>query len=248
MTTLTVTPRNDLGAVLLEVAGAPAGPVVIYREDRNGPGQVRLLPNQEPISGALTVYDHEAALEGTVSYTVTDSAAGSASASVTMDGYSPIITAAALPQHRAIVTAVTDYDSDQEFGGTVHWVVDRPDPLVVTAPLRSREGSFGVYCSTYEEARNVVSIGEVGVVMQLRQADYAGMDMYFIPRRGRISPRPEETPLRRWEVTFDYTEVKAPTGSLNGAGGWNFDAAKALGTFNDVKALFATFHDSTVGP
>lgn len=245
MTTLTLTPRNDIGAVLLEVASAPAGPVVIYREDINGPGEVRLLPDQEPISGALTVYDHEAALTGLVSYTVTDSAPATVSASVTMDGYYPIITAAALPQYHRIVTAVTEYDSGQDYGGTVLWIVDRPDPLVVTSPLRYREGSFAVRTADFDEATAVVNVASTGAIMLLRQNDHPGMDMYFVPRRARKAPITDGT--GDWQVTFDYTQVKAPSGPLAG-GLWNFDAAEALGTFDEVEALFATFNDSTVGP
>lgn len=396
-TVMNLTARNDIGAVLIEVTGAPAGGLTIYREDMNGPGTVRLLAGQVPISGALTVYDYEAALTGTVyygiigdrtnlmtnpsfetdltgwtasagtmtrdatehnsgaysmkvtgaagwrdvysanvaagagrKYALSTAVKGSGSAtlslynqantliastvvslsgawqrvglsgispvgttavyvtagvqvvtagvdqlfadaflleadtlfskpyiegtvtntslneSVVVDGYYPVISAAALPQYRAMVTAVTDYDASQEYGGTVHWVVDRPDPLVITSPMRYREGSFVVRCTTFDEAEVVVDVASTGNVMMLRQNDHPGMDMYFVSRRARKSPITDGT--RDWEVSFDYTQVKVPSGDLKGAAVWNFDAVEAIGTFTDVKNQFATMKALVIGP
>ena len=69
-TALYVTPKPESAAVLIEVVGAPAGPLDITRTDNNGTSLVRLQENQEPISGALSITDHEAAIEGNITYSV----------------------------------------------------------------------------------------------------------------------------------------------------------------------------------
>lgn len=248
MTTLTLTARDDIPAVLLQVAGAPAGAVTISRSDRNGVGVVRLMPNQVPIAGAMIVYDYEAATVGTVTYQVVDSAAVSTTGSVTTAAQLPHIHAAVLPNAGATLTAVRDYDSARESSGTTHWPILRADPVVIAGAMRKRAGALEIFAGSYEDAELAAAAIASGEVCQLRQPTFAGMDMYFLPTRLRTSPMSEDTTPRRWLVGLDYQETAAPSGPLLSAAAWDLADVLAVGTFNTVKATFATFAALAVGP
>lgn len=246
-TTLTLTPKPDVGAVLIEITGAPAGAVTILRVDDNGTANVRLQENQQPLGGSLTIFDYEALLNGLVTYSVTDSASVVTTGQVTTAVANPFLTAPILPHYQQSLTAVTDYDANQETSTTVHWVIDRADPLVITGPLRFRKGSLEMYAEDYATAEAIREVASHGEVLLLRQADYLGMDMYFIPERAVVRPRTMDTLPRRWTVAIDYIEVKIPGGPVQ-SGTWNFDGVKALGTFNAALALFPTFNKLVAGP
>ncbi|MGW5239498.1 hypothetical protein ACWEOW_11245 [Monashia sp. NPDC004114] len=246
---LVATADNDLAAVLLQVTGAAAGAVTITRVDANGTGTVRLMDGQQPIAGVLTVRDYEVALQGTATYTVLDSASGTASATADMAVEFPVIMAAVLPNARQQFVAVMDYDAAQEYAGTVHWVIGRDDPLVVTSPMRLREGSVTMWAGSYEDAKAIADVTRSGEVLMFRQPTFAGMDKYLIARRVSVSPQSQDTSPRRWEVVLDYTEVKVPSGVLLAAAGWNYAAAKdSFDTYADFKVAFATYADAVVGP
>lgn len=86
MTALVLTPQPATASVLIQITGAPAGPVVITRTDANGSGPVRLRTGQEPIAGALTLIDYEPALIGGLTYDVVDSANVTTTGSTALDG------------------------------------------------------------------------------------------------------------------------------------------------------------------
>jgi hypothetical protein len=249
MTALTATASNELAAVLLEVTGAPAGAVTITRVDSNGTGTVRLMDGQEPISGILTVYDYEVALQGEAAYTVTDSASATASDTATMNVEFPVLMTAVLPNERQHLVAVVGYEAGRDFGGTVHWVIGRADPVVVTSPMHTREGSVTIWAGSYEDALAVSNAAASGEVLLLRQPTFAGMDKYLVARRVSFSPKAEDTSPRRWEVALDYTEVRVPTGPLLSAAGWDYAAlADSFDTYADAAAAFATYNALVVGP
>lgn len=248
MTALTATAYDDRAAVLLQVTGAPAGPVTITRTDANGTAPVRLLPDQEPIAGVLTVYDYEAALDGTATYAATDSAAVTVAAAALVNVPAPRLAAAVLPHLSATLAAVTDYDAARDSTATVHRPAFRSDALVVTGPMRYRSGTLTAWAGSYADARAVEEVLSSGEVALLRQPTYAGMDMYLTATGVRVSPLGDETTTRRWEVTVDYQEVKAPTGPVRSGAAWTLDGVEAIGTFATVAATFATFTALTVGP
>ena len=246
---LNATADNDLAAVLLEVTGAAAGPVVITRSDHNGTLTVRLADGQEPISGGLTVRDFEVALFGVATYTVTDSAAATASDTATMAVASPVLMAAVLPTARQSLVAVTDYDSARDGAAMVLDVKDRPDPLIITSPLRLRAGSLSVWTGTYEDALAVEDTAASGEVLLFRQPTYIGMDMYFTPLSLSVKPIAMETTPARWEVTVTFKEGAPPDGPLLSAAGWNYDAHTATGmTYAQSLIAFPTYNDRVIGP
>lgn len=77
---------TDIKSVVLEEVPENYAPLTAIRVDANGAGPVRLLENQEPIAGDLTVTDYEPALNGVVRYDVTDGLGRSISVSTSLDG------------------------------------------------------------------------------------------------------------------------------------------------------------------
>lgn len=248
MTALTATAKDDRAAVLLSVTAAPDTLLTIYREDANGTAPVRLMDWQRPISGVLTAYDYEAVLDGAVYYSVFDGATQLATAGVTTAAVQPVLSVAVLPHLRVALAAVTDYDASRDSTATVHRPAFRSDALVVTGPMRYRSGTLTAWAGSYADARAVEEVLSSGEVALLRQPTYPGMDMYLTATGVRVSPRGDETTTRRWEVTVDYEEVKAPTGPAGSGAAWTLDGVEALGTFATVTATFATFTALTVGP
>lgn len=250
MTSLTVTAYPDLAAVLVTVTGAPAGPVTLTRTDANGTNLVRLLPDQEPISGTLTVYDYEPALAGDLVYDVLDAASGTDTATLAgLDAATVILSTPLRPAIRHSPLLVTDLREDSEPGSTVHQILDRDDPVAVLRPSHSPAGFLTLLEADYAAAAASRTVLTAGAVVQLRQPTHPGLDRYLIPGRVSLAPAPEETHTRRWQVTVDYAATSAPTGPLAGAAGWDFAALTAsAATFTAAQTPFATFADLTVGP
>lgn len=246
-TALALTAKPDVAAVLIEITGAPAGALTILRVDDNGTGTVRLQDGQLPAGGSLTIFDYEAALNGLVSYSVTDSASVVTNGNVTTAVPTPFLVAPILPHYRQSLTAVIDYEANQDTSTTVHWVIDRKDPLVTAGPLRFRTGTLEMYCEDYAKAEAVRQVASNGEVLLFRNPDYLGMDMYLIPQRVSTRPKIMETVPRRWAITIDYVEVKIPSGPVL-SGTWNFNEIAAIGNFNAILALFPTFNDLVAGP
>lgn len=251
MTALALTPQPDTASVLLEVTGAPAGPVTITRADTNGTGPVRLLADQEPIGGALTVTDYEAALAGGLTYTLVDAASAVVTASTTLDGavLRPWLSVPVSPQlGRQVLDVLDDYTADQEARGQLHQVIDATEPVPTLAPLSARTGSLSVLALDHTEARAIAAVYGRGEVVQLRQL-VPGLDMYHVATR--VAVRLEEHVIGHavWRVAVSYAEVARPGGSLLGGLGWDFaELAGAYPDFASVTAAFEDFAALTAGP
>lgn len=249
MTALTLTALDTLGAVRLQVTGAPAGPLTITRRDRNGTGTVRLLAGQEPIGGSLTVVDHESALTGVVAYDAVDSAAVTTTKTVTTAAAGLVVlTVVGQPNRRAVLQAVTGYDETRESSSPVLEVIDRDDPIVVTRALSTRRGTIDVYAATYPDAAAASAVLKAGLPVMLRQDANAGMDLYAVVRRVTARADTTQSPAS-WRLTLDYVEQRPPAGPLLGAAGWSWaDVAANYPTWNDARAAFATWNDLVAGP
>lgn len=248
MTTLTATPLPELAAVRLELTGL-VGDLVLTRSDDNGQRDVRLMPDQEPINGALIVTDYEPALSGLITYT-TPGEAGWITVDVTLalSDPAPVIHVPRHPQRRQVLRSVLTYGADRDADASVHWVIDREDPIVITAPARTRTGSLSVLTNTHTDARNLEDVVGAGQPVMLRTPDH-GLDMYCVVTRTSIAPAPEDTRPRRWVLSGTFTETRTPAGGLLGAAAWTVaDVTDSYVTVADVAAAYTTVRDLVIGP
>jgi hypothetical protein len=250
VTALTLTPNTEAATIALVVTGAPAGDVTITRVDANGANPVRRQTGHVPSGGGIIVIDYEPAMVGTVRYDVYDSALVTTSASTTLDtpGMLPRIAQVQLPAVVAVPDAVTGYDAARSSATVVHWVEGRQDPVVILRPAHTRQGTLTAWASSYAAGEAILDVLAPGVILMLRQADHAGMDMYLAVIESRVSPLDQLTDGWSWAVNATYVEVKPPTLPLLGAAGWTFaDVTAGYVTFASVVSSFATFTDLAIG-
>lgn len=251
MTAVTLTPNGATASVTVAVTGAPAGNVTLTRVDANGPAPVRRPAGLVPIAGAMTITDYEPSLLGTVRYDVVDSANVTTSSSTTLGlaGTGPRVTNVQLPSLAATPDYVSGYNANRDSGTVVHWVEGRADPVVILRPMRTRQGQLSLHAEDYAHAQAMLAVLAAGQLLQLRQADHPGLDMYFAVRSSSLEPLQLLTTGWMWTVRTEYTEVKSPTVPLLGAAGWTFAAATAAyPTFSAMRSTYARFADLTVGP
>jgi hypothetical protein len=249
-TALVLTPQAPTASVLIQITGAPAGPVVITRTDANGTNLVRLRVGQAPIAGALTITDYEPALVGVLTYDVVDSALVTTTSSTTLAGLvsSPQITGVQLPGLDFQPQLITGYTAGREASSTVHDIVGRGDPVVVLGPTRTRKGRVEVWVADYAEGMDLIAVLAQARILMLRQPDHPGMDMYFLATSIPIEPLQKTAQGWRWSVEFDFVELRSPALPLLGAAGWTFDdVASGYASFASVRAVFADFDELLVG-
>lgn len=248
-TAVVLTPQPVTASVLLQITGAPAGPVVITRTDANGTSTVRLRTGQVPIAGALTITDYEPALIGTLAYDVVDSGNARVSATTTLAGLvaRPQIGGVQLPGLEFDPELVTGYTGTREAGSTLVRVLNRADPIVLLAPAHTREGTLEVWCRTYDDALRCQNVMAQARVLLLRQPTHPGLDMYFVPQTAEVAPLESTADGWRWQVSSRYVEVRNPAYPLLGAAGWAFDDVAGYASFAAVRAAFPTFDALLVG-
>lgn len=236
--------------IKLEAVNASFRPTTITRTDANGSRPVRLLNNQEPISGSMTVTDYEAAFTGTIRYDVVDAANVTTSASTNLNGVTvPYLRAAVLPQLGGALEIVKDYRSSRNSLGIVHRPIGRVSPLIVTGALATREGTLTIWCSTYTNALAVAAAATNGDVLLLRQPTFAGLDMYLIAQTVDVNPDDRGTNGRQWIVEIDYIEVDVPSDPLQGAVGWTYSAlAGSYASYAAARVAFTDYADLVAGP
>ena len=250
MTALTLTPQPSTASVLIQITGAPAGPVVITRSDANGVATVRLREGQEPISGSLTLSDFEPALVGPLAYDVVDSAGDTTSDSTTLAGTvaRPQIGGVQQPGLEFDPELVTGYDANRPGASTVHRVIGRADPVITLAPSHTREGRLSVWCRDHEEAVTAARVLAQARILMFRQPTHPGMDMYFYAENVTTRPLQATADGWRWVTECDYLELRSPTLPLLGAAGWTFgDVVASFPTFAAVRSAFADFDALLVG-
>ena len=252
MTTLTLTPTAALATVTLTLASAPAGAVTITRVDANGTASVRLLSGAAPISGAMVVTDHEAAMVGLIRYDVRDSAGATVSASTTLAlaATPPImIRSVQRPSIAATPRLILQYDAARPSPAVTHDPIDRPDPLPVFGRPRARAGSMQLLALTYADALAVDRAVNDGAVMMLRQGTHPGMDMYFYAAGPtRTTHLQHSMDGWRWGITIDYREVASPALPLLGTAGWSYaDVTANYPDFASVRTAFTDYASLTAG-
>jgi len=248
-TTLTAEALPGVAGVLLTLTEAPAGDATITRTDVNGSRPVRLLPDQAPIGGSLTVRDYEAALAGLVTYTL-EGSAGLVTATTRLDVLDrAVVSVPVRPAQRNDSGTVTDWNEVSESSSITHWVLEREDPVVIPGPLRLRAGAGVLRVDTYAQAVSLRSLLKAGDVVLLRQPTFPGMDAYATVERAEVVPVDAGADLPDWEVRLNYQEVAAPSAPLLGAADWTLgDVAESAPTLRDLALAFATLRDLAVGP
>lgn len=230
----------------------------LTRSDRNGARDVREVAGVRMEDGTYLVTDHEAALDGLVTYTVatqridvpdpaptTEVATTSTRLAVPGNRFTQVTT----PRISGAPPMVMTYEAAQQSSGTVHDVIDRADPLVTRGVLRLRRGRLTAWWPTYEVALEFSHVFDAGVEVLWRQDTHAGLDMYLLAENVRTRPYDERTKTRRWAVEVDYVEVAFPTAPIAGDAAWNFRAgAQRNATFWDDLREFPTFADRLNGP
>lgn len=251
MTALALSIDVPTAAVILTISGAPAGACTITRTDANGTNPVRLRTGQVPIAGSMIVQDYEAALVGSISYSVVDGAAATTSGSTALNltGSAPRVGQVQLPSLTVVPEWITGYSGGRGSSSAVHWPVDRGDPIVITRPPRTRTGMLTCRSSSYALGLAVHNVISPGAQLMLRQADHTGLDMYFVVTSSDLEPVELLAGGWAWQLRCEFVEVKAPALPLLGAAGWDFaDVTAGYASFAAVRAAFPTFAALTVGP
>lgn len=193
------------------------GDVSVTRTDTNGTREVRRLAGQAPVNGAMTLTDREASLIGAVSYTVTDAAGQTVTASTSAldtPQRSPRIHQVITPTLVTVPRMLTGYQSTRETATPVHWVEGRSDPVVILRAAKYRAGTLVAYATDYASAAQIDGIARPGWLLMLRQSDHPGMDMYFVTTSSTVEPIELRSGGWVWEVRLEYVEVGYPTAAL----------------------------------
>lgn len=237
MTTITATPNPLDGTVKVSIAKTEVITSLI-RADANGTRPVRVPAGSFPTTDAattITFTDYEAALTGPISYR-----AGTATPAWTAFAgrMLPRLSLPVQPYLSAWVENVHGYEASRESAATVHYALGRKFPIIVEDVMHSRQGSLTMVVPTHADATVLEMILAKGRTIQLRQAEHAGLDMYF--HATNYKAEPEENV---WKVSADYVEVDVPDDDLPAAGSWTFATLAALpgADFTTVAQDFDSF-------
>lgn len=227
----------------VEVTGAPDGPVTVTRTDRNGVHLMRGMP--EAIAGTALGFDHEVALTGDATYTVTGSTA-------TLPAYAgeagAWLAPVGAPAASVPVTVLTDSPARQS-ATTVLDVLDRADPVAVLRPMLTRTGALELHAVGAAAALALTELGS-STVLQLRHAcaDAAALDAFLVVTSATADPRVPADYAGPWTVTLEYRQVKAPAGGTAG-GAWTWADVLARYTWWEAVGLtYPRWRDLLAGP
>lgn len=252
MASIDLTPSRDLGTIAINVTTDGLTLTGLYRQDATSwvPSRpVRVDEGTFPTTNPPIIVDYEPALTGLIRYTATF--ADGPNLTYTLgDGWAaPDLTWLSVPLwpgQSVAVEMVTTYDSGRASGNVFHEIIDRVDPAVTLAPLRTRRGQLEIWCADYPATLTVTAVLDLSQVLQLRQTTHPGMDMYFTAAGDvATSHYPIERGMpTRWAVRVPFREVARPVGDLIENLGWSFDdVAAEFATFDQLPSVFATFDD-----
>lgn len=234
---LEVDKRN--AAIILAVDNA-AGVTGFIRSDRNGTRRVRLRADELPATGPLRFTDWEPALSGLIQY---QAIGQDASAWAEVGAMLPRFHIPSIPQYSQVVQTVTAYGHTRDTRSVFHEVINRSDDVVAEGEMTPRRGRLAAVCETYQDALDLESVLRRGKVIQYRESDHHGIDMYFHTVSLAVDQEAD-----RWVVTLEYREVDFPTGPVLSTKNWTFAALAAeVPSFEDVTARYGTFIDLAIG-
>lgn len=231
MTTLTVSLLEGGGAAVLDLV--PWGQVTgITRTDANGSTPLRVPAGTFPRSTPLQLVDWEAALGSPVRYT-----ADGVSATVTLPAGNPWFVAPLRPAMSLQVEAVTSYSAARAALGTIHQVVDRPDPLVALGRLGTRAGNLTAWVPDHAAGDALADLIDRAGVVFYRQSENPGMDMYFVSTGMQLTPADPDG----WQLSVSYQEISRPVSPVDTAR-WTFgDVSHSFASFRNVSTNYADF-------
>lgn len=252
MTAVALTPQAS-ASVVLNITGAPAGPVVVTRTDANGTALVRQKVGEVVVAGALVLIDYEAALSGPVDYAVVDSNNVTTTASTTLAGVPGLpgllVQGVQLPGLSIQPRALTGFNASREGGTTLHQPIGRDEPVPVLHPTRLRTGTLTMWAASFEEATGFERAIAAAALLLMRQVDQPGMDMYFVCRGISVDADERAAAGWRWAVRVDYAQTRSTSYPLLGAAGWTWaDVVATYPTWAAVRATYPTWADLLVGP
>jgi hypothetical protein len=238
---MTATPAPATGSVQLRLTGS--GTITrIDRADANGTTAVRTLPGVLPwtYAGADLIIDDYEAAHGLAAY----SADAGVAASCTLLLDTPWLFTPLQPAYSAKVSTITGYSAKRAGRSSIFEPLGRPDTVVITRAMGQRAGSLTAYAGAYADAAAMLDACDRGEVLMLRQAEHAGMDMYFVAKDAGIDVLHIEGGKSLFGINLEYQEVARPAGDLAGALGWTF-AGLALSApdFVTLTRRYATFED-----
>lgn len=240
MTAFTATPDPANGTMKLEIVKTDTI-TTLTRSDVNGTRPVRTTAGTLPSAGAGTIgiTDHEPALTGDIVYTLDGAGVRTRFA----PGGRPRFTLPFHPEITLAVDAVMTFTASREPAGTEHEIIGRPDPIIITAPMRSRRGSLEVVFDEYEQALELEGLLALGKTVMYRQSENFGQDLYFNPKSVSLA---SEDGI--WKVTAGFTQLRPPAGT-RAAYGWTFGALAALpgATFNSLPGDYESFDTLSIG-
>lgn len=250
VTTITAVPNPTTGAVVVTVTPT-AEVTAVLRTDNAGVTAVRTLDGALPTTAPVVIEDYEAPLDRPATWSVVGGPAAQATATLPSPDGGAWLTVAAAPQWSWKPAMVEDLSWSAEAGAVLHDVIDRPDPLLVTKPLRSRAGSLRVWCASAEEADAIADVYRRGQVVLARIGDTAPTSLYHVATtvRATLDPATVAAPSPRWHVDIDYRQLRRPDGPLLGTLGWSWnDLAADYGSWTEVAAAYESWVAVQTGP
>jgi hypothetical protein len=246
--TITATLQPSTASILLTITSPGTALATLTRADANGTASVRVRDSDVfgfiPGAGVnIITTDYEPA-QGSVVYTVTDSAGATATASVTFALDSPWLFVPVMPNYSSKLQTVTGYSAQVSSRSTVLAPLGKSSPTVVIRPMGTKRGSLGLWAGTYADAQGILDTLSRGEVVMLRQPEHQGQDMYFVAEDAEIQPLAVGGAGTVWGVQVGFLQVARPTGPLAAALGWDFAAvAAAAPDFATLRRQYATFED-----
>lgn len=219
----------------------------LVRADSNGTRSVRVFNGTWPSSATeeLVVIDYEPSLVGAVEYRLSTATENLSEWTTMEDGtnYLPRFNLPAIPFYSAEVKTVYTYDAARASRATVHAILGRNDPIIIQGRLETRRGSMSCVFESHAEAIAFIQILERGQAVFYRQAEHAGLDMYFVASDVQTAPQDN-----LWTVIVSFIEVDSPRTGLAAAGNWTFEKlAKTGNSFDQVAMDYRSFTELTLG-
>jgi hypothetical protein len=251
-TTITATPQQDLGQVLLEVStdNTAAVSVTVYRSGADGELQaVRTMRNLPLNDGQAIAADFEAWLDEDNIYLcrVLDTGGAVLEVGDQVTARLPYrrtwLRDVSHPSLSTQVEIVALPELNRDISAGVHYVVGRRDPVTIADVRRRSTFTLTLITFTEQEADDLRQLIDVAPHLLLQGAPAEGGNLYFLAqaiKEMRIGHSAWE-PARRWELAC--TQVAAPVTPLitEGVGAGYGDWLTVYDEYSDVLGAYDSY-------